>query len=148
VKEANIEELVSMHLSEYVRMFTENAFSFATRHVDESYISKVERGEISIGSISVGLMEEPLNYIGEPEGIKWNKNESQWIFKIATPPRSTGEPMSLLEWLDDQFAQILQKKYGSTFELLTKIGKMLGPDISKRVEESIQRLKRSFLSSS
>lgn len=148
VKEANIEELVSMHLSEYVRMFTENAFSFATRHVDESYISKAERGVISIGSIPVGLMEEPLNYIGKPAGIEWNKNGSQWLFKISTPPGSTGEPKSLQEWLDDQFAQILQQKYGSTFELLTKIGKMLGPDISKRVEESIQRLKRSFLSSS
>jgi hypothetical protein len=148
MKESNVEELVSRHLSEYVRMFVENAFLFASRHIDESYIVKAEAEVATIGRVPLELMEEPANYIGEPEGGGWSKNGTNWVFRIATSSRAKGEAKSLQEWLNDQFAQIFQQKYGGNFELLARIAGMLGSDVSRKLNEGIQRLKVSLLSSS
>jgi hypothetical protein len=145
MKESNIDELVSMHLSEYVKMFVENAFLFASRHIDERYFPKLQQDTHTIGSVQLELMDDPANYVGRPKGIEWSKNGTNWIFRIATPPKPTGEPISLQGILNDQFAQILQQKYGNTFELLIKVAGMLGPDVSKKVEESIQKLQSSML---
>jgi hypothetical protein len=148
MRESNVDGLVSMHLSQYVRMFVENAFLFASRHIDESYFPKAQAEVFTIGSVALELMEEPANYIGHPEGIEWSKNGSNWIFRIAAPAKPTGEQKSLQEWFNDQFAHVLQQRYGSIFELLTRIASMLGSDVSERVEEGIQTLKASLLARS
>jgi hypothetical protein len=98
--------------------------------------------------VPIELMEEPANYIGEPEGVEWSKNGTNWVFRIATSSRAKGEAKSLQEWLNDQFAQIFQQKYGGNFELLARIACMLGSDVSRKLNEGIQRLKVSLLSSS
>jgi hypothetical protein len=144
MKESNVDRLVSMHLSEYVKMFVENAFLFASRHIDESYFPKLQLDSRNIGSVPSELMDDPADYIGRPSGIEWTDNGTNWVLRIATQLRPTGEPKSLQETLNDQFAQILQQKYGSTFELLIRIADMLSPDVSKRVEESIRKLQSSL----
>jgi hypothetical protein len=145
IKGSKIDELVSMHLSEYVKMFVENAFLFATRHIDEAYFPKIHSNTGTIGSVPLESMDDPADYVGRPVGIGWGKKENNWIFKVAIPAGPKGEQRSIQALLNDQFAQALQQKYGSTFELLVRIAGMLSPDVGKKVDESIKNLKASLV---
>ncbi|WXG45012.1 MAG: hypothetical protein WED04_13475 [Promethearchaeati archaeon SRVP18_Atabeyarchaeia-1] len=147
VKESNLDELVSMHLSEYVRIFTENAFSFASRHIDERYIASIGTETVTVALVRSEYVPDPAAYIGKPAGIEWNKKGDDWILRMMHPELPVAEQNSLQKVLDQQFSHIFQEKYGKSFELLIRIGNSLGPDEGKKVEESIQRLKASLLSS-
>jgi hypothetical protein len=146
VKDSNINELVSMHLSEYIRIFTENAFSFASRHIDERYISNIGAESVTVGLVPAEYLKDPIDYIGKPLGIEWSKNKDTWVFRMIHPEQHAAEQNPLQKALDQEFARILEEKYGATFDLLIKIGSSLSPDEGKRVEESIQRLRTSLLS--
>jgi hypothetical protein len=145
MKESNVDQLVSMHLSQYVKMFVENAFSFASRHIDEGYFSRLQIDSVTLGSVPSELMEEPANYIGNPKEIEWDKSGNGWTFRIVTRTTPTGKRISLQEMLNEQFAGVLQQKYAGTFELLVRVAGMLGSDASKSVRESIQKLQESLL---
>ena len=148
VKESNLGELVSMHLSEYIRIFTENAFSFASRHIDECFLSNIATESVTLGLLSSEYVKNPIDYIGKPLGVEWSKSKETWVFKLVHPEQHRTDQNSLQKVLDQQFARILEEKYGATFELLIKIGNSLSPEDGKRVEDSIQRLRTSLLLSS
>jgi hypothetical protein len=145
VKEANFGELVSMHLSEYIRIFTENAFSFASRHIDECYLSNIATESVTLGISPVEYLTNPIDYIGKPLGVEWTKSKETWVFKLIHPEQHRADQNPLQKVLDQQFGSILEERYGATFELLMKIGNSLSPEDGKNVENSIQRLRTSLL---
>nr|MDO8097975.1 hypothetical protein [Candidatus Njordarchaeota archaeon] len=142
VKGANLQKVVPMHLSEYVRMFVENIFSLLTQYVNERYATIEGSGPIDLGIIPVELMDEPVDYLGKPAGIEWSKDQSLWVFKMFPPERLSGDGGSMQKWINGLPTQLMQEKHGAEFEVLIKAGKLLGPEVGTRVESGIQRLRR------
>jgi hypothetical protein len=145
VKEPNLNELVSMHLSEYIRIFVENAFSFASRHIDECYLSNIGAESVTVGLVPAEYLDDPVDYIGKPLGVEWSKSKDTWVFKLVHPEQHRADQNPLQKVLDQQFARILQEKYGATFDMLVRVGGSLSSDDEKKVEESIQRLRTSLI---
>jgi hypothetical protein len=139
VKETNIAGLVSMHLSEYIRMSVENTFSFISRYVDERYLTSIDSERVTIGALPIEIVSEPANYIGKPIGIGWSRGEDKWMLRLVPPDQSEGKRSSVREWFGEQFSILLRNKYGNTFAVLKKAAALLGDDVRNKVEEGIQR---------
>jgi hypothetical protein len=143
VKEANT-QVVTMHLSEYVRMFIENVFSLLAQHVDQRYAKIEFDSPVSVGVVPVELMEEPVDYLGKPAGIEWSKDENLWTFKMHLPGRESGNSGSIERRINKLLMRLVQEKHGNEFEAMIGAGKLLSPEIGLRVERGIQRLMQSL----
>jgi hypothetical protein len=142
-KEVNT-QVVSMHLSEYVRMFVENVFSLLAQHVDERYAKIEVDSAVSVGVIPVELMEEPVDYVGKPLGIEWSKDENLWTFKMHLPGRELGDASSTQKWINSLLIRLVREKHENEFKTVIKAGKLLSPEIGMKVERGIQRLMQSL----
>jgi hypothetical protein len=143
-KGANLHEIITMHLSEYVRMFVENIFSILTDHLGKRYAKIKDGGPVDLGVIPVEVIDQPVDYLGRPVGLEWSKDENIWTFKMHAPEKPSAGAGSMEKWINELPTRLMQEKHGVEFETLARAGRLLGPHVGSKIENGIQRLRQKL----